>query len=103
MKYVYYEQNDDNSYSLYFTDEFYALIRPHYHGGSYFDFLPRLFGLLPKDYHHYVGAHYNAFFKPSPNLQNHIYTRWKNLADLQRFGAEIDRRIDYCVQRGDFN
>lgn len=102
MVYTKLEQMDDNLYSIYFTDKFYTIFRPYYKDGSYFNILYRLFNLLPQDYYHMIGKEYNAIFKPSSVLKNHIYIRFKK-EDGIKLCAEIDRRLQYCIDREDFN
>lgn len=103
MKYTRIVQNEDKSYSIYFDDDFYTIFYQYYEGDSYFNIVYRLFGLLPQDFYHYVGATYNAYFKPSKYVNGFIYTLFKEKKDAIKFANEIDKRIDYCVKRGDFN
>ena len=102
MIYTRIEQMDDNLYSIYFTDKFYEIFRPYYTGGSYFNILYRIFGLLPQDFYHMIGKQYNAIFKPSTVLKNHIHTRFKK-EDALNLCKEIDARLQYCISREDFN
>lgn len=53
--------NLDGTFSVKMTEEFYKYIS--FNGHSYFDILYELFGLYPRDFYHYVGAQYNAWFK----------------------------------------
>ena len=103
MKYTRIVQNEDKSYSVYFNDDFYTIFYQYYDGDSYFNVVYRLFGLLPQDFYHYIGATYHAYFKPSKYLSNFIYTLFKEKNDAIKFANEIDNRIEYCVKRGDFN
>ena len=102
MSYTRIEQNPDKTYSLYFNDNFYTIFTPYYRSGSYYTILYRLFGLLPQDFYHYAGATYHATFKPSPHLKSNIYMLFSNKNDIMAFANEIDKRISYCVKRGDF-
>ena len=102
MTYTRIEKNEDGYYSFYFNDNFYNLFQPHYSGGSYHNVLWRLFGLAPQDFYHYLGAHYNANFKPSSIISFHIYPLFTTKEDAIAFTNEVDKRITYCVNRGDF-
>lgn len=102
MNFTKINQNEDFSYSIFFNENFYKIFSPYYDGDSYFNILYRLFGMMPQDFYHYVGATYKAFFKPSAFLKNHIYMQFKVKELAAKFADEIDRRITYCVNRGDF-
>lgn len=102
MKYTTIAVNDDNTYSIYFSDAFYTLVKSTYHNESYFNIYYRLFGLLPQDFYHYVGATYNAKFVPCPHLQNLIYMRFTTKQFAELFCKEVDKRITYFANRGDF-
>ena len=102
MSYVKIEQNEDFTFSIAFTEKFYEVFEKYYKGGSYFNILFRLFGMLPQDFYHYVDAVYGASFKPSKFLMNFIHMSFKVKDNAIRFADEIDRRIKYCVDRGDF-
>ena len=103
MSYTRIEQNDDKTYSIFFDDSFYKIFYQFYNGNSYFNVLYRLFGLLPQDFYHMVGARYNAIYKPSPYLKTLIYMQFKNKSDAIKFANEIDKRIDFYNNRGDFD
>ena len=103
MKYTRIQDNaEDNTFSIFWSDNFYAIFQPYCGTGSYNNIYYRLFGLRPRDFYHYVGANYNATFRKSPVLARHVYMRFANKNDAIRFANEIDRRIEYCVHRGDF-
>lgn len=102
MSYTRIQINDDKTYSVFWSDAFYPLFHPYYIRGSYFNVMYRLFGLLPRDFYHYIGATYNATFRKSPVLANYIYVRFNKQSDAERFAAEVNHRIEYCVKRGDF-
>ena len=103
MNFTRIEQEDDGLYSVYFSDLFYDYFSPYYnHLGSYFNIFYRLFDLLPQDFYHMVGSNYNAIFKPNPALQQQIYMRFKK-TDAEKFCNEINSRIQYCINLGDFN
>lgn len=102
MKYVKIEEVE-NMYALYFTDAFYEIASPLYHNESYFNIYYRLFGLLPKDFYTYIGSEYHAIFIPCSFLQDFVYTRFKTKQDITIFAAEVDKRLQYFVNRGDFS
>ena len=94
--------NDDNTYSLYFDEDFYKYFNPYYVKSSYYNILYRIFGLLPQDFYHYIGATYNAQFKPSPIIKGFIYTQFKNKNDIIQFANEVDKRLTQIIKREDF-
>ena len=96
------DQNEDFTYSIYFTDKFYEIFNKYYQKDSFFNILYQLFGMLPQDFYHYVGATYGASFKPSKILPNFIHMNFKIKNNAINFANEIDKRIKYCVDRGDF-
>lgn len=102
MTYFNIEQDGSFNYSLRFNDNFYKVFEPYYKGDSYWNLLYRLFGMLPQDFYHYVGATYHALFKPSPYVKTVIYMYFKKKEHAIQLANEIDKRINYCVERGDF-
>ena len=103
MIYTKVDTNEDFTYTVFFTQPFYDIFEKYYTHGSYVTLLYRLFGMLPQDFYHYIGAQYHATFKPSPYVENLIYVRFKNKNDAINYANEIDRRITYCFNRGDFD
>lgn len=103
MSYTWIKQNDNKTYSVFFDDEFYKLFHQYYIKGSYENVLYRLFGLLPQDFYHYVGATFHASYRPSQSLHSLIYMEFINRKDAIMFANEIDRRITYCKAHGVFN
>ena len=103
MKLTRIEQNEDKTYSLYFDEDFYRHFSQYYIKSSYYNILYRIFGLLPQDFYHYIGATYNASFKPSPNLHDFIYTLFINKSDAIAFSNEVNKRLTQIISREDFN
>ena len=101
MIYTNVDLKEDKNYSISFNDNFYEVFTPYYEKDSYYNVLYRLFGLLPQDFYHYVGAVFHAHFRPSPNLNFNIYMRFKNKQDAINFASEIDRRLTYLIERED--
>ena len=102
MTYTEIDTYENNTYYVRFSADFINLFKQYCTGGSYFNILYRLFGLLPQDFYHYVGTTYNASFQPNPNFKHHIRTQFKNKNDAINFANEIDKRIKYFIDRGDF-
>lgn len=102
MSYLTIEQNDDKTFSFHFSSNFYNIFTPYYRGGSYFNILYRLFGLLPQDFYHMLGAKYHATFVPSKLVKFVIYTKFSNKADIINFANEVDKRINYLIKSADF-
>lgn len=103
IKYIQIVEAEDKLYLIYFSPKFYDLFDLFYKPeGSYYNILYRLFGLLPQDFYHMLAKEYHAIFQKSPVLKNHVYVRFKH-ADALTFCNEINRRIEYCIQRGDFS
>lgn len=102
MKYTKIEVNDNETYSIYFTNKFYDIFTPYYQCGSYFNILYRLFGLLPQDFYHMAAQSYNATFQPNPYVKKHIRMQFKNKADAIKLCNEIDSRISYFTSREGF-
>ena len=94
------EQDSDN-YIIMMTEKFYKYTTPYFNN-SYFNIMYRLFNLLPKDFYHYVGYKYNASFKKCDYLY-FVKMFFKEKKDAQTFCKELNRRFQYCVDRGDFN
>ena len=103
MKLTRIEQNEDKTYSLYFDEDFYKYFTKYYKKDSYFNILYRIFGLLPQDFYHYIGATFGAQFKPSPLLHNFIYTFFIDKQNAIAFANEVDRRLTYIIKREDFD
>ena len=99
MTFTLVEQNEDKTYSIKYSPKFYELFAPYYEGDSYHNVLYRLFGLLPQDFYHMVGAQYNAKFKPSITINTNIYTLFDKKTDAIAFANEIDRRITYIKSK----
>lgn len=102
MIYTMIDTYDNNTYHVRFTSEFINLFKPYCTRGSYINILYRLFGLLPQDFYHYLHNQYNASFQPNPYIKRHIRVQFKNKQDAIQFANEIDNRIKYFVNRGDF-
>lgn len=103
MKFTHIEKMEDDSYMLYFDDDFYKHFTKYYVKSSYSNILYRIFGLLPQDFYHYVGTTYNAHFKPSPYIKTSIRMLFKDKKDAIKFANEVDRRLEQVVKREDFN
>lgn len=93
------EQMDNKNYEIYFTDKFYENFYPYYNGSSYFNILYRLFGLLPRDFYHMVGASYHAIYVPSRFIKNFIHMQFQNKTDAANFCREVDHRIQYILTK----
>lgn len=102
MKYTIINQNEDKTYSIAFDEDFYKIFRPYYKGDSYFNILYRLYGLLPKNFYHYIGTKFNAHYKPSPYLHSLIYMYFTNKEDAINFADDIDYRLNYLVKKENF-
>ena len=87
--------NLDGTFSVKMTEEFYKYIS--FNGHSYFDILYELFGLYPRDFYHYVGAQYNAWFKKG-SIPSFILMFFKNKTDCEALCKELNHRFDYCVK-----
>ena len=96
------EQDENKNYEIRMTEKFYNFTQSFYRKDSYFNIFYRLFNLLPKDFYHYIGTHYNAQFQKSKYIR-HIHMTFKNEKDAKNFCKELNRRFHYCVERGDFN
>lgn len=100
MTYIKIEQNFDNNYELFFTNEFYKVFSPFYTGhNSYFNVMFRVFGLLPQDFYHYVGAVYGASFQPHKYIRKYITMFWKDKKLATKFAQELDNRISYFARQ----
>ena len=97
MKYFFAEDNCDGTYGIKMTKEFYNYMYPHFNNLPYFRIAYQLFGLLPQDFYHYVGAHYHAHFKKSDCLENLILMFFKNKADCEALCTELDNRFQRAV------
>ena len=95
MTYTKIETNDNNTYSIYFNDNFYKFFTPYYRGDSYFNIFYRLFGLLPQQFYHMAEQKYNASFQPNPYVKRHIRLQFKDKKDAIKLCNEIDKRINY--------
>lgn len=102
MIYTELDQYDNGTYYIRFTHAFINLFKEYCTGGTYHTILYRLFGLLPQDFYHYLNTQYNASFQPNPYIKRHIRTQFKNKNDAIKFANEIDRRIKYFIDKGDF-
>ena len=102
MKYTMLDTYDNNTYYVRFTHDLTALFKQYNTGGSYINILYRLFGLLPQDFYHYLHNQYNATFQPNPYVKRHIRVQFQNKQDAIKLTTEIDNRIKYFVDRGDF-
>ena len=98
MRYTWIRTNDDNTYSIMFDDPFYEIFYPYYEGNSYFNIMFRLYGLLPQDFFHYVGAQFNAYFKPSKYVPNTVNMYFKTKKDINAFAKDIDTRLSYLIK-----
>lgn len=87
------EKEENNTYSVYFSEKFYELFQPYYCGGSYWNVLYRVWGLMPRDFYHYCGFTYNAYFKPSDCIRN-VKMFFTKKSDAIAFCDEGDRRIN---------
>lgn len=101
MKLTRIEQQEDKSYMIFFDEDFYKHFTQFYVKNSFFNILYRIFGLLPQDFYHYVGATYHAHYKPS-SLIRAVHMLFKNKSDAINFANEIDRRLTYIIKKGDF-
>ena len=52
--YYFCEENENKTYSIRMTNKFYSYTEKFYCGDSYYNMMFRLFGLLPKDFFHYI-------------------------------------------------
>lgn len=102
MIYTELDTYDNNTYYVRFSWAYIDLFKKYNTGGSYYNILYRLFGLLPQDFYHYLNKQYNASFQPNPYVKCHIRVQFKNKQDAINLANEIDRRIKYFVNRGDF-
>lgn len=94
-------EQDNDIFDIKMTEKFYKLTS-RYFNDSYFNIFYRLFNLLPQDFYHYVGFKYKARFQKSKYLSNFVKMFFKNKKDAELFCKEINRRFQYCVDRGDF-
>lgn len=102
MTYTELSSYDNGTYRVAFTNAFIDLFKKYCTGGSYYNILYRLFGLLPQDFYHYINKKYNASFQPNPYVKRHIRVQFKNKDDAINFATEIDNRIKYFIKKGDF-
>ena len=103
MKYLEARENTNKTYSIQFTNHFYDIFRPYIQkGGSYFNVLYRLFGMLPQDFYHYIGSTYHATFKRSNLIKDIIYVEFSDKTDVQSFIKEIEGRLNFCEKAGFF-
>ena len=102
MNFIKIEKNDDDTYSLFFDDNFYKYFTKHYTSGSYFNIFYRLFGFLPQDFYHMAAAKYNAIFQPNPYVKRHIRMKFKTKNDATILAKEINTRLNNIVKREDF-
>ena len=94
-------EQDNDIFDIKMTEKFYKLTS-RYFNDSYFNIFYRLFNLLPKDFYHYIGTTYHAQFQKSKYIR-HVHMTFKNEKDAKDFCKELNRRFQYCVERGDFN
>lgn len=94
-------EQDNDVYVIMMTDKFYNYTLPYYND-SYNNIMYRLFNLLPKDFYHYVGFKYKAQFKKSQYLSNFVKMSFKEKENADNFCKELNRRFQYCINRGDF-
>lgn len=87
--------NLDGTFSVKMTEKFYEYVQ--FNGHSYFDILYALFDLKPRNFYHYVGAHYKASFRKG-SIPNFILMFFKNKTDCKALCKELDRRFGYCVK-----
>ena len=95
-------EQDEENFIIYMNDKFYEYCGKYSKNESFFNITYRLFNLLPKDFYHYVGYKYNASFKKCDFLY-FVKMFFKEKKDAQAFCKELNRRFQYCVDRGDFN
>ena len=95
------EQNEDKLFEIRMTEKFYKIVSPFYKKDSYFNIFYRLFNLLPKDFYHYVGYKYHAVFQKSKYIK-FVKMMFKTKEEANVFCKEINRRLQYCVDREDF-
>ena len=95
-------EQDEENFIIYMNDKFYEYCGKYSKNESFFNIIYRLFNLLPKDFYHYVGYKYNASFKKCDYLY-FVKMFFKEKKDAQAFCKELNRRVQYCVDRGDFN
>lgn len=93
--YFFASDNLDGTYSVKMTDNFYKHVS--FNGHSYFDILYALFELSPRDFYHYIGAHYNAHFKKGA-IPNFILMFFKNKQDCENLCKELNSRFNYCIR-----
>ena len=101
MKYFKVERNEHEHFEVKLTEQFYELVYPFYKKDSYFNIFYRLFNLLPKDFYHYVGYKYHAVFQKSKYIK-FVKMMFKTKEEANVFCKEINRRLQYCVDREDF-
>ena len=94
-------EQDNDIYVIMMTDKFYKYTLPYFND-SYFNIMYRLFNLLPKDFYHYVGFKYKAQFQKSKYLSNFVKMSFKEKENAETFCKEVNRRFQYCINRGDF-
>lgn len=102
MTYTEIDTYDNGTFYVRFTHAYVDLFKEYCTGGTYTNILYRLFGLLPQDFYHYLNKQYNASFQPNPYVKRHIRIQFKNKNDAIQFANEIDKRIKYFVDKGDF-
>ena len=96
------EQDKDKNYEIKMTDKFYNYMLPFYKKDSYFNIFYRLFNLLPKDFYHYIGTTYHAQFQRNKYIR-YVKMSFKDEKNAKKFFKELNRRFQYCVERGDFD
>ena len=101
--YYFCEVHENKTYGIRMTNKFYSYTEKFYCGDSYYNMMFRLFGLLPKDFFHYISSKYNAKFEEHPSLKNYIRTVFTNKEDAEKLCRELNRRFQICVKRGDFS
>lgn len=93
MKYFRIDKEEDNTYTIWFSEAFYKIFSPCYKGNSYWNVMYRLWDLTPQDFYHYCGATYNAFYKPSDCIR-HIKMFFISKNDAEAFCREAEKRIN---------
>lgn len=96
-QYYYADKNEDNTWSVRMTDEFYKYVEPHFNNIPFKFLTFQLFNLLPQDFYHYVGVHYHAFFKKSDCLQTYVRMYFKSKADCTALCTELNARFQQAV------
>ena len=102
MKYVFIDTYEDGTYQVGYERDLIELFQNYCTGGTYHTIIYRLFGLLPQDFYHYLAQEYHAIFQRSPYLKSYIRVKFSKQTDAIRFAQEIETRLKYFIDRGDF-